>query len=251
MDDIKKISKKNECDDIGKKWVRKYLVKTINNKKIWYRFCPKCGKEQTYTQISSVITATKKNSVCYSCKNSGHKNPFYGKHHTKSHREKMSSIQKSICSYRYKQQGKNPEKVSLVCRLCGNKYYVIHSRKFSKYCSYKCAWLDGYGWSDKGKTSPEIKLENILNKLNIQYVYGYPLKNKIYDFYIPDKNLLIEVDGIYWHGKDIPFSQLTPMHKKIYLNDIEKNKIAKKFGYILKRIWENDVEENYVSKYIL
>lgn len=48
-------------------------------KKILVRNCRECGKSITYTDIRNYNRALKKNSLCSSCKQTGNKNPFYGK----------------------------------------------------------------------------------------------------------------------------------------------------------------------------
>ena len=42
--------------------------------------------------------------------------------------------------------------------------------------------------------------KNFLDKLNIKYVYQFEAKDikRWYDFYLPEQNLIIEIDGSYW-----------------------------------------------------
>lgn len=80
----------------------------------------------------------------------------------------------------------------------------------------------------KGKiTSLENRFIEFLKQNNINYVYQFFLEGKNYDFLLPDKNLLVEVDGEYWHR----FPQAIK-------NDIEKHAIAKSSNYKLLRITE-------------
>ena len=71
---------------------------------------------------------------------------------------------------------------------------------------------------------------------------------KLYDFYIPSNNTLIEVDGVYWHGKNKKLNELNKTQLKNHKNDKIKTRLAKKHGYNLIRIWED--EGKNVSKYI-
>lgn len=52
-------------------------------------------------------------------------------------------------------------------------------------------------------TEPELRFKAILDKFNIEYKHPYiiNLGNRYasVDFYLPEKNLLIEIDGEYWH----------------------------------------------------
>jgi len=238
----------NVCNDIGT--IRKYPYKIVDGKKIWYKFCPKCNAEQCYNALRSIWKATKENRVCYSCKNSGNNNPFFGKKHSEAHKTNLSDKQLK-CSYRYKSIGNNPPKIKVVCETCKTVFYVIKSRsKQAKYCTYECAAKDAYGFSKYGKTVPEKKMENILQLLGETYCYGYYLGGKIYDFYLPKYNLLIEVDGIYWHGKGLTLDEMNNTQKSNRQNDIKKVAIALSKGYRITRIWEDEMEVKVVSEHI-
>jgi len=103
------------------------------------------------------------------------------------------------------------------------------------------------------RTSAEQRVMDVLNELQIPYEIEFPIQFgnhcKLYDIKILDKNILIEVDGDYWHslhGDKINYIQLK--NKK---NDALKNIIAKIKGYKLIRIWEfeiNNFREDVVSK---
>jgi len=62
----------------------------------------------------------------------------------------------------------------------------------------------------KTDTKPELEFKSILDKLQINYIHPYTVdlgkRHASIDFYLPDYNMLIEVDGEYWHPKD--FSKL-------------------------------------------
>lgn len=223
---------KKECNDIGK---------------VWRKNCPKCNKEQFYKSKRSFWNANKLNSICRSCKNAGENNPFYGRKHTVEHKSKLSHIQKTEGSYRYKNFGGNPPKINKNCKQCNIEFktYFLNKRI---YCSYSCALKDNFGFNSEKKTKPEIIVENYLKDNNIKYIYNYELCGKLYDFYIPHTNTLIEVDGIYWHGKNKKFDELNETQLKNYKNDKIKTRLAEKYGYNLIRIWEDEVKN--VSKYI-
>ncbi len=48
-------------------------------------------------------------------------------------------------------------------------------------------------------SSLEKKMKIILDKLGVEYVPQYPIKNYFVDFAIPSLRIAIEVDGAYWH----------------------------------------------------
>lgn len=100
-------------------------------------------------------------------------------------------------------------------------------------------------------TKPEKEVKVILELMKLDYIRQYQIKDKVFDFYIPSLNLLIEVDGSYWHGKNLNESQMNNMQKKHKENDKTKNKLAISMKYNLERIWEDEITINSVSERIL
>lgn len=78
------------------------------------------------------------------------------------------------------------------------------------------------GVSDNKKnTNIEIKFQQFLNDNNILYKTQYPTDFGIVDFYLPDFNILIEIDGSYWHPvncEKIPLNNIANI-----LSDIKKS----------------------------
>jgi very-short-patch-repair endonuclease len=84
----------------------------------------------------------------------------------------------------------------------------------------------------------------ILDKNNIQYTYQFFLSKdgvcKSYDFKIKDTNILLEIDGDYWHGGpslDKHFYKLDEVRD----NDEFKKIFAESNGFRLIRIWESEI----------
>lgn len=98
----------------------------------------------------------------------------------------------------------------------------------------------------KKMTGPEIIFAELLNTEGILYETQKIVGNKIFDFYLPDYNLIVEVDGCYYHAnpKIYPDGQLNNMQKKNKKNDLYKNALASTMGYKLERFWETDLKEN-------
>ena len=90
----------------------------------------------------------------------------------------------------------------------------------------------------------EKTFERFLTELNILYEKQYKLKGKLYDFKIKDRNILIEVDGDFWHSNPdmFPDGPIYKVQKDNLERDIEKNKIAKEEEYELIRFWEHEVK---------
>lgn len=94
------------------------------------------------------------------------------------------------------------------------------------------------GWKFNN-TKIQLKTQQILQKNNINYqknfrVYYYDKDNtkkfKVYDFYLIDKNILIQCDGQYWHMQQLNMA-----------NDHFKNNLAKCNGFKLKRFWGKQI----------
>lgn len=103
------------------------------------------------------------------------------------------------------------------------------------------------------KNGLEKEFEDILNELNINYEFHFWYHKKEYDFILPDYNILIEVDGDFFHcNKKIGYKPLYSIQRKNIRNDRVKNRIVKKYKeYKLLRFWENDIKnkrDDVISK---
>ena len=76
----------------------------------------------------------------------------------------------------------------------------------------------------------EIKVEKWLVKNEISFVSQWSYKYGVADFYIPDKNLVLECYGKYWHN--------LPNYKE---RDKKKNAWLLNNNYNLKIVWSEDV----------
>jgi len=102
-----------------------------------------------------------------------------------------------------------------------------------------------------GRTSLEIAMANALAEAGFEFEEQYQLsgKNWLYDFYLPNLDLLIETDGDFFHYSDWAREQGQPKRDKL------KTKHAQALGYRLVRIKESEVQEygadEIVRAYIL
>lgn len=89
--------------------------------------------------------------------------------------------------------------------------------------------------------------KNFLDRLGVKYVYQFEAKDigRFYDFYLPSHNLIIEVDGGYYHSdpRVVNENKLNPMQKHNRRVDEYKNKWALAHGIPIMRIWEKDIRE--------
>lgn len=88
--------------------------------------------------------------------------------------------------------------------------------------------------------------KNFLEKLGIEYESQFEAKDikRFYDFYLPKQRVLIEIDGIYFHGKGLLHEEKNPMQKKNERVDKIKDEWAAMHGIPLIRIWEDDINEH-------
>ena len=102
------------------------------------------------------------------------------------------------------------------------------------------------------KTDIEKIFEKILEELEIPYQCKFRIydKEKVnfwyreYDFLIMDTNILVEVDGDYWHGNENIFEEITEQQKIVQNQDIVKENFAKSNGYDIIRFWGTDIKRN-------
>jgi very-short-patch-repair endonuclease len=113
---------------------------------------------------------------------------------------------------------------------------------------YKQRYIESLYKKDKTgsetiKTSKlEKRVEVALKECGYNIVRQKHILGFFYDFYLPDENLLIEVDGSFWHPKDLDAANYKSQ-KKNYVKDITKNVIAKARNIDLLRVREEEIKD--------
>lgn len=99
-------------------------------------------------------------------------------------------------------------------------------------------------------TAPEKLFAGMMKELGIKFETQKVIGKKIFDFYIPSKNVLVEVDGDYYHGNPLLYEHkdLNKMQLRNIKNDKHKDTLAKGNGYTLERVWEYDLNNNYKTE---
>jgi len=143
-----------------------------------------------------------------------------GRKHSKEHRE---NHKKSVAKYWAKQENRD------AARERRSKYKLNNKSKL------------------------EIKFEKMLKAFNFKFNYQFLFKSHRFDFYLPDYNILIEVDGDWWHCNPKKYKPIHESQLATIKNDKKKNQIAKDNNYKLIRFWEDDINNNidYVIKILL
>lgn len=96
------------------------------------------------------------------------------------------------------------------------------------------------------KTKPHIKICSILQELDIEYVEEYNISYWSFDIYLIKYNILLEVDGDYYHSnpKIYPNGPKTKTQKINFARDMKKNIFVKDNKLKLIRFWESDILNN-------
>lgn len=106
--------------------------------------------------------------------------------------------------------------------------------------------------NSKVKTSKlEITFENILLDIglikDVDFIHNHLVESikTFFDFYIPNKKIIIETDGDFYHcnpntSHEIPKYKI---QKKNIINDKRKNTWCKNHGIKILRYWEKDINE--------
>ena len=88
---------------------------------------------------------------------------------------------------------------------------------------------------------------NFLDKLGVKYEYQFEAKDigRFFDFYLNESNLLIEIDGDYWHGNRNIYeeNELKGFQKRAQRVDEYKNRWALLHGIPIMRIWEHEIRK--------
>jgi len=110
----------------------------------------------------------------------------------------------------------------------------------------------------------ELLIGDVLDKNNIKYISQRFVGGKNYDFLIENTNIIIEVQGIFWHASpkiykpnDIVKHPNTKglLAKDVWKKDKEKKIIAEKYGYNVLYLWEDEInshkKQNTLEKFVL
>lgn len=102
------------------------------------------------------------------------------------------------------------------------------------------------GRTGKAFNKLESAFAQILDGLDIEYIWQYQVKENVFDFYLPQTNTLIECHGTFWHADPRFYSAeiLKPVQQRNIINDKRKALVALKAGYDLVCFWEYDINKN-------
>lgn len=95
-------------------------------------------------------------------------------------------------------------------------------------------------------TKIQLRINEILDKYNIQYEREYFLGNYMQiDNYLCDYNLMIEIQGDYWHANPLIYNEhgrlINDIQAKDIIQDKKKHTMAKNSGVEILYLWEYDI----------
>jgi very-short-patch-repair endonuclease len=98
------------------------------------------------------------------------------------------------------------------------------------------------------KTRPEKLVQQYLEEMNIKFIPQYKLfvegAYRYFDFMLTDYNILLEVDGDFWHANPLLYDRnnLHQVQVRTLENDAIKNHMVSKTNMKLIRFWASEIE---------
>lgn len=126
--------------------------------------------------------------------------------------------------------------VERTCQWCGETFKAKPAeiaQGHALFCSRRCQGSYTTYTIGGKRSSLEIAIEEVLTALNESFESQKQIGYWLVDFYLPNRNLVIECDGIYWHG--LP---------EVIKRDKNKDAWLKKHGYQILRLGEKAIKEN-------
>jgi predicted RNA-binding Zn-ribbon protein involved in translation (DUF1610 family) len=248
---------KTICDNCGKEIIQKYTQ--YNRAK--HHYCSnKCQHEYQHKQkyedrecliCNSIINVSKKSTqlLC------------------------SPECQKIWQTQQVGELNPNFTRIKSICENCGKEIFVKKYRYNDgthKFCSTKCrqdwfarVWSQDEQWKhssqqrilkcyEKGifshtNTKPQRIINDLLNKLDINYINEYNCRYYAIDNYLNNNNLMIEIMGDYWHANPnkYKYESLTTVQLKGVNRDKAKHKYIRNYYDIeILYLWENDIYKN-------
>lgn len=163
-----------------------------------------------------------------------------------------------FCSLKCANDFQKKKKIEFICRTCGKKFYRspswLNGTKKGYYCSINCRNKDEK-WKLKSYTKANMVQQNkkglnrleqegnsILEEIGVDFISQKLIAGKfLVDIYIPVKNIVIQWDGNYWHGKGLKYEEMDYRQQKRHNLDKSQDKYMKKMGIKVLRFWEDEV----------
>ncbi len=220
------------------------------NTLIWKQ-CEEC-KQARQVQYQNYLQHP--DASCLSCSKLGMRNAQYGKlAPNRGIKSSKAAIQKTVAARRannsYRHSDETRKQMSLARRGKKNGNYGHRwTREKREALGQHIARLHVDGrYRRKKDTKPEREVKALLDRHGIACTPQHQLSNKVFDFFIPSHQLLIEVDGTYWHGKGLSAEEMNKTQLHNHKNDKVKNQLASDANLMLLRIWEDEIDTGFAK----
>lgn len=244
-----------KCEYCGKEFKTycrrsKYCSRDCRNKsmeKREFRICKNCGKKFEVRPSDRKIFCS---IECYRRWNRGGNQPQYKKRLEKiclicgeKFYVQPHAVNQIYCSKKCADIGKKKiigeghplfKKIRIRCDNCGREYFEkpakIKSYKHH-FCSRRCLGIYQI-LHQSNPSNIEKRLADYLIENKISFICQFRYEKGIADFFIKP-NLIVEVDGDYWHN--LP---------KVKIRDKKQTKFLESKGYKVLRLWEHEIKNN-------
>lgn len=181
---------------------------------------------------------------------SGENNPMYGKDSWNKNKTKYDSdiimkISQKMTNRHISDITKQRQSKSAKARKIHGHTGHRHSEESKN--KMRIATLNAIknGKMPQTKTKCHIEMAKILNDLNISFEEEFMVSYWSFDFYLNDLDILIEVDGDYFHSNPLFYKKPKTKTQKINASrDKKKNEFCKANNLTLIRFWEHDIHNN-------
>lgn len=178
----------------------------------------------------------------------GSNNPMFGKTPWNQNKTKQnhSSVQRTsdkLTGRIISSDTKHKQSVSAKKRTIHGHTGRKHSKQTKEKLRQNTLQMIKDGKYKHTQTKPHKKCKELLDVLDISYEEEKLVDIWSFDFYIPEYNLYIEIDGDYFHSnpKLYPNGPVTNTQKINHYRDSKKNNYCRKHTLKLIRFWESDI----------
>jgi len=126
----------------------------------------------------------------------------------------------------------------------GMREYWSKEENREKQRKKRVKYLKDYQYNNK--TILESRFGDLLESIGVDFIFQYTICGFNFDYYLPKYDLVIEVDGDFYHCNPIkyPNGPIYETQKTTIKNDDKKNKICESSnGLTLLRFWETDIND--------
>ena len=214
------------------------------------RYCKICGAELFDRNDRRIRRCNSEECKRASIARKGHREErtivkclWCGKESSVTPSKKHRKFCSKKCSGQYRSEHAKDSWTTFICKFCKEEFKANDSRIRRteadgykvRFCSKRCQFRY------YGPSSLEEKVAEVLDSLSLEYEQQHYLDGRkvIYDFIVPDANLLIEADSYFFHHSD------WAKENGNWDRDREKDSIAMRASFNLLRLQEEEIKNNH------